>query len=136
MPSRHRPGLVTWLCLGVLIFAGLQITRLAAGLRLPDLPFQVPAWYVPLMGALWGGVALATAGGLFAGSPWAPSAARWSSLAYAAWYWADRLWFGQTDYTRRTWPFALAITILCLTVIFVTLNIQSVKRYYQENTNE
>jgi hypothetical protein len=88
------------------------------------------------MGALWGGIALATAWGLFNGSPWAPSMARWSGLAYALWYWADRLWFGQTDYTRRTWPFALAATFACLAVIFVSLNLQSVKRYYRENTHE
>lgn len=136
MPSKRRPGPVTWLSLGVLIFAGIQITRLAAGLRLPDLPFHVPEWYVPLTAALWAGIALATAGGLFTGSTWAPTSACWSGLAYAVWYWADRLWFGQTDYTRRTWPFALTITILCLTVIFVILNLQSVKRFYRENTHE
>lgn len=136
MTSRRPPPLVTWLSGGVLIFAAVQITRLVAGLRLPDLPYTVPAWYFPVTGWLWMVVALVAAFGLYRGSSWAPALARWGSSGYALWYWVDRLWLGETDYTQRTWPFALGVTVLSLAAIFLILNFQSIKQYYREDLDE
>jgi hypothetical protein len=118
------------------MLAVFHMTRLVAGLRLPDLPYTVPAWYFPFTGGLWAAIALAAAFGLYRGSSWAPILTRWASLGYAVWYWTDRLQVGQTDYTRRTWPFALGVTILSLVAIFLLLNLRSIKHFYREDLDE
>ncbi len=136
MPSKRRPRLVTWLFGGVLIFAAAQITRLAAGLRLPDLPYTIPAWYFPATGGLWALLALLAAAALYRRMSWGPTLTAWISCGYALWYWVDRLWLAHTDYNRSTWPFALCVTVVSLAAVLLILNLQSTKRYYREDLDE
>lgn len=134
MTSPERPKLVTALCLGVLILAMLQLARFFLSLSLPPLPLSVPPIYLTLTGALWGLGALWIAWGLFNGRKWAPQVARWGIAAYTLWYWADRLLLVRTDYSRRTIPASLAITIVLLVASYWILQSPRARRYYREET--
>lgn len=131
MPTR-RPKIVTLATLGVLTLATLHLARFALAMALPDLPLTVPTIYIPLTGALWaiGGAAVAI--GLFSGRRWAPAAARWGGLAYALWFWADRLLLVETDYARRTRPASLALTVLGLAGLWWILHRPKVRNYFRE----
>jgi len=122
------------LSLGVLIFSSYYLARLALGLNLPDIPLSVPQWYLPLTGAVWGGIGLATAYGLFCGYPWSLAVMRWGALAYALWFWADRLLLARSDYLGITWPAALAIMLPTILGIFWLLNRPGVRHFFGESS--
>lgn len=132
MSPDSRPKLVTTITLGVLTLATLHLVRFGVGLTLPDLPLTVPAWYIPFTGALWGAGGLIAAYGLFRGANWAPLVARWGGLAYALWFWADRLLLAQSDYARRSIPASAVLTVLALVALWWILHQQHVRSYYGE----
>lgn len=132
MTSRRRPKLVTALSLGVLILAMLQLARFGLSLSLPPLPLTIPPIYLTLTGAIWGVGGLAAAWALFTGRKWAPGFARWGLLAYAMWYWTDRLLLVRTDYARQTMPASIVMTIVLLVAGIWTLQVPNVKGYYRE----
>ncbi len=132
MPSRDRPKLVTLTSLGVLTLATIHLARFALGLALPELPLTVPPLYIPLTGLLWGVGAALTAGALFFARPWAPEAARWGSLAYTLWFWADRLLLVRSDYGRISRPASLALTLVLLVALWWILRRPDVRTYYRE----
>lgn len=131
--SSKRPLYVTWLSLGVLIFSGWYIARLALGLDLPDIPLSVPHWYMSLTGAVWGAMGLAIAYGLFSGHSWARTLARWGALAFAVWYWTDRLFIARSHYLDISWPPALAITLLTLLGLFWLLSRPAARNFFGES---
>lgn len=132
MTSHRRPKLVTALSLGVLTLAMLQLARFGLSLSLPSLPLSVPPIYLTLTGAIWGSGALVGAWALYTGRSWAPSFARWGFIAYALWYWADRLLLVRSDYARQTIPASIAISVVLLIVGFWVLQVPKVRRYYRE----
>ena len=135
MKSSQRPRYVTWLSLGVLIFSGSYLARLVLGLDLPDIPLNVPHWYLPLTGAVWGGMGIAAAYGLFRGHSWAPALARWGALAFALWYWSDRLFLARSHYLDITWPVALAVTLLMVTLLFWLLSRSAAGHFFGESSS-
>lgn len=136
MPSSRRPRLVTWLGVGVLILSALYLGRLILGLRLPDLPYTAPRWYIALSGGIWGALTLGTGVALLAGRPWASPAARLEAILFAAWYWADRLLFVHTEYARRSWPAAAALTLAGLGFTFWVLTRPHARRYFGRSMDE
>jgi hypothetical protein len=134
LSSEARPKLVTLLSLGVLILATLHWVRFVIGLMLPGLPLTVPIWYIPLTGAIWGTLWLAVAVGLFRRSHWAAPAARWGAVAYAGWYWADRILFVRSDYGLRTRPASLVLTAAGLVAVWWILHRRDVRHYLRENS--
>ena len=134
MRSRRRPRYVTWLSLGVLIFSGCYLARLVLGLDLPDIPLNIPLWYLPLTGAVWGGMGITAAYGLFRGHTWAPALTRWGTLAFELWYWSDRLFLARSHYLDITWPAALAITLLTILTLFWLLSRPAARHFFGESS--
>jgi len=101
------------------------IPRYAASL--PELPMTVSWGYQAAMGAFWGVVLTACAVGLLRFRSWA----RWSTLVavtlYESHVWFNRLQFDASDYARRTRPWDLLFTVLLLVLIWVSLNLPSVR---------
>ena len=104
-------------------------------LTLPDLPLSVPAWYLPLTGAVWGGVALGLGFGLLRGSRQAYRFMFWAAPTYLAWYWADRLLLVRSDFSQRSLPAALLMTALGATLVYLALLRPSVRTYFRERTH-
>jgi len=133
--SRRRPETVTWLAAGVLAFATFYLARLALSLSSLDLPLSVPDWYLPLTGAIWGGVALALGLGLLRGSPLAYRFTFWMAVVYWVWYWADRQLLVKTDFAQRSQPAALVVTIVSLILTVWTLTRPSARAFFEESTD-
>ncbi|MGH2607278.1 MAG: hypothetical protein ACRDG5_11870 [Anaerolineales bacterium] len=130
--GRRRPPFVTWLTVGVLTLAAVYLTRLGASLSAPVLPLTVPPIYLSLTGGLWGGVGLVAAFGLWTGRPWAPAWTRWTAVALAVWFWADRLLWAQSEFARLTRPLAAAMTALILAVVWWGLARPGIRHFFQE----
>jgi hypothetical protein len=101
-------------------------------LRIPDLPLQIPTWYLQLTGAIWGIVGIITSYGIFFGRAWGVRFLKWGSLSFILWYWIDRLALVQSEYGRSSWPAAATLSLLSLLVIYISQKRSEVKAYYQE----
>lgn len=134
-PQRRRPAVVTWLAAGVLTCAAFYLARLLLSLALPDLPLSVPAWYLPLTGAIWGGVALVLGLGLLRGSRRAYRLLFWAVPIYLGWYWADRLLFVRTDFAQRSLPAALLMSAVALAAVALALTRPAVRTFFGETTH-
>lgn len=127
--------IVTLLSLGVLTLAAVFLTRLAAGLRSPSLPKTIPAWYLPLTGAVWGGGGLLLVVGMLTGKRWAPAFTRLGAVAFTVWYWTDRLLLAKSDYAAVTRPADAAICVMAMVVLFWGLNRDGTRDYFGEKSS-
>jgi hypothetical protein len=133
--SHRRPAVVTWLAAGVLTCAAFYLARLVLSLGLPNLPLSVPTWYLPLTGAVWGGVALALGIGLLRGSVRAYRLLFWAVPIYLGWYWADRLLLVRSDFAQRSTPAGLLMSALVVILVCLALLRPSVRTYFRERTH-
>ena len=120
----------------MLTFAAFYLARLLLSLSLPDLPLSVPGWYLPLTGAIWAGVALALGIGLWRGSARAYRLMAWAVPVYLAWYWIDRLLLVRSDFSRRSLPAALVMTVAAVALLIVILTRPSLRAFFEERTHE
>ena len=135
MPSNHRPGLLIVLCFVLLAFSVIHLAGLAASFRLPELSLPFPDWYLLLRNGLWGLGGLIAAGGLFFSRSWALSFTQWAGVAFAIWYWSDRLFLARSDYAKHSWPAAATITLLAGLCILWILKRPSVQDFFREGTS-
>jgi hypothetical protein len=124
---------VTLVAYGVLILGVANLTRLAQALEgwsflasvLPISPL-----YLALTGLGWGVVFLAAAWGLWLGRRWAPRYTQGAALAFAAYYWIDRLFVADAAATASSVPFAAVLTALILLFIFWAFSRPKVKAFF------
>lgn len=135
-PRPPRPLAVTCIAAAGLLLAAFYLVRLVLSLDLPPLPLSVPSWYLPLTGALWGGVGLALSLGLWRGSARAYRLTFWTVPAYLLWYWLDRLVFLRSDFAEASRPAALLVSAAALIVVYGTLTRPSVRSFFRENSDE
>jgi hypothetical protein len=130
-----RPRIVTLLVLAVLTFAASQLLRLGASLVLPPLPLSVPAWYLPLTGAVWAGCGLTAAYGLLTRRVWALGFVGWAGLLYGIWLVADRLLLTRSAYAARTVPATLVIWLAVLALLGWSIRRPAVRSYFEESVS-
>ncbi len=114
----------------------LYLARLILGLRLPDLPYTVPRAYIALSGGAWGAIGCAMTIGLFLGLSWASRFTRLGAVLFAAWYWLDRVLFVHTEYARRSWPAAAALTLVAVGFTFWALSRPHIRTYFGRSPDE
>jgi hypothetical protein len=134
--SPDRPFAVTSLAGLVLIFTGAQILRICAAIGSLEyynqLPLRVPGFYFIVTGVVWGALAFWLALGLWRGDGWAPRAATWGAVAYAAFVWTDRLLLQAPGPQATNWPFAAVATALLLLAVFAIFRMKRVRAYFGE----
>lgn len=131
-----RPLSVTLLALGVLSIAGLNLLRLVDALRLWDFLSKllpIPPLYLALTGLGASGFGLVLAWGLWRAKRWAPSFTRLAALAYAIYYWLDRLVLSNADSRRANQPFAAGATVILLALVFWILSRPKAKAFFGDN---
>lgn len=120
------------------MFTGLQVMRVWAALRswdvLNSLPLQVPPAYFLASGALWATLGGGLLYGLVLRRAWAPRLARWASVGYAAFFWADRLLLQARGPHNSSWMFEAALGSIVLASVFAIMASPDTKAYYDENT--
>jgi hypothetical protein len=116
----------------VLSFGAFYLARLALSLSLPDLPLSVPAWYFPLTGAIWGGMALVLGVGLLRGERWARRFTLWIGPIYWLWYWSDRLLLVHTDFAQRSLPAALVLSTGAVVLLLWGLTRPAARAFFEE----
>ncbi|MFQ5943154.1 MAG: hypothetical protein ACE5JF_06340 [Anaerolineales bacterium] len=130
--SKRRPSHVTWLSLGVITVAVVAFSGLAAWFSLPDLLYAVPPTYLFVRNSLWGVWGSLAAFGAFFGKSWGPRVITWGGSALVIWYWIDRLFLTQSDYSRTNWPLTAIMTVLAIVFVGWVLSRPVVRTYYQE----
>jgi hypothetical protein len=128
-----RPFLVTLLAVLVLTITGIHLVRLIQTLSLWDflssLPRVSPA-YLALTGLFWTLAGLPVIAGLWLGRPWAPKATRLFALAYALYWWLERLLLTQVNGEMVNFPFVVGMTALLLFTVIWTFSRPHVKIYF------
>ncbi len=71
--------------------------------------------------------------GTFFGKAWAPRLILWGGSAIVIWYWVDRLFLAQSDYSRSNWPISAIVTVLVIASVSWVLSRPVVRSYFQEN---
>jgi hypothetical protein len=123
------------LSLLVLVLGLTDLARAALALRynsrLPNLPLTAPLTYLAATAGFWGLVFVVCAVGLARFRRWG----RWGMLAAVVLYevhvWINRLLFDASDYAFQTRPRDLALTLLLLTLVWVPLNLPSIRRIFE-----
>ncbi len=131
-----RPLSVTLLALGVLSIASLNLLRLVDAVRLWDFLSKllpISPLYLALTGLIAGGIGLFLAWGLWKGRGWAPRFTMLASLAYAAYYWLDRLLLSNADSRRSNLPFSVGATLVLLALIFYILSRRRAKAFFGDD---
>jgi hypothetical protein len=134
LPRTHPQKWVIALALLVLALGLANMGRAGVALRynalLPDLPMTVSWTYLAAGGIFWGPVFVACGVGLLRFRAWG----RWGTLAavtlYEAHTWVNHLLFDASDYARQTRPRDLLATLLTLALIWVSLNLPSVRKLF------
>ncbi len=134
----NRPWSVTLLAVGVLMFAGYQLSRvILIGLNLPLLQqLGLAAWLPPLLimaalGQVLGGLAIAR--GLWQGRPWAGRHAHWLIIIMALAHWFNRLVLAENTLVTRNWAFSLALQIAFWILLYGTPILPEAQTYFGAN---
>jgi hypothetical protein len=130
--SNQRPRTITWILIAASIFSLVYFTRMALSFGMQPLSLIVPIWYFSVTGAVWGVLGAAIFGGFVLRRPWAAHVLRWGSIAYALWYWIDKLFLVRAEYPLGSWPFSLVITVCGLAFIFWSLQRPQMRSYLQK----
>ncbi|HEX7974386.1 MAG TPA: hypothetical protein VF498_08260 [Anaerolineales bacterium] len=121
-PAR-TPFFVWLLLLGLLALGIFNALRLYGALRAWSfyqvIDLRPGVWYIALTGGLFAIAFLAALVMLLRGKRRAAAVVRVVALAYALWYWLDRLLFTRSDAGALNWPFAAGVTVILL--VFVLL---------------
>jgi hypothetical protein len=128
-----RPALVTWLSVGVITLAGVQVAGLLGSLQLPDLPYAAPPAYLAVRSGLWAIWGLASAVAALFGRGWAPTLLRAGGAVLAVWYLADRLLLARSDFARQGLPEHAALTLVLLGTGLWILGRPEVRAFFEEN---
>ncbi len=121
----RRPKIVTLLAALVFILGLLQLTRAATlfirrdFLAQYNLPISLP--YAVGSAAVWGGLLVIAAGGLWHLKRWGWRLALGVVTASQAHIWLDRFLFERSDYSRLTLGFWLGATALLLGLTWIGL---------------
>ncbi len=130
----RRPFLVTILVVLVLLFTIVSWFGFFEALQhrqfLQQLPLSVSPLYLLLRGAFWGLVGLALIWGLWFGHSWAWFAGQIVVLAYALFYWLDRLFLMISDALATRLTFEAGLTIGLVIFCFGVLWLPASRRYF------
>ena len=139
----QRPVTVTLLALGVLTIASLNLVRLYLAISqwkfLAELPAASPL-YLVLTALVWNAAGWPLVWGLWKGKSWAPSRCRTFTLAYAVYFWLERLFLFGRPHGSTGLPslaslpgygiFSAVITVLLVAFVFWTLSRKPVKGFF------
>ncbi len=134
-PSKeNRPWGVTVLIGLVLMFTALQVVRFWAALNswelLASLPLQAPPAYILASGAVWAAAGAGLVYGLGWRKAWAPRYAMLGAVAYAVYFWADRLWLQARGPHNSGWAFEAVLGSLLLGSLFAIMASPNTRAYY------
>ncbi len=139
----RRPFSVTLLALGVLTIASLNLVRFVQAVRqwsfLASLPSEPPL-YLVLTALIWIATGVPLVWGLWKGKAWAPARCRAFTVAYAAYFWLERLFLfgrprgGFSLPSLASLPggglFSALATLVLLLFVFWALRRAGAKKYF------
>lgn len=133
MQSRCRPFRVTLLAVGVLTITSLSLLRLVEAVRqwqfLSSLPGVSPI-YLALTGLIWATIGLPLCWGLWRGHTRAAKCAPVYTLAFALYYWFDKIFIANRATSLTNWPVNAVLTIIGLTYTFWALRARISRIYF------
>jgi hypothetical protein len=132
--ARRRPLSVTILAIGVLIFAGINLTRFVVSIQQHEylaslLP--ISPYYLTISGLVWLVIGLILVWGIWSGRRWAVPATLAGALAYSLYYWVDRLLLA-ADKPGYNWLFSAAANLLLLGMVYWALKNRKAKLFFGE----
>jgi hypothetical protein len=130
-PSKTRPILVTWLSVGVLILAAVQLIRFLAVLRIPDLGYVVPTWYLAFRNGVWFVLMVAIGLGLSSGRRRLLNWIKLVTLLLFLWYWMDRLFLVESSIIRDNFALPALFSVVGISLFFWSLSRPKVRDFFE-----
>jgi len=125
---------VTLLAVGVLIITSLHMLRLVEAVRqwqfLTGLPGVSPT-YLAFTGLVWASTGLLLFWGLWRGHARAARFAPGYLLAFALYYWLDRIFIANPAISLANWPVTAVLTIVGLAYMFWALRARASRNYFK-----
>lgn len=135
--SQKRPGIVTGLCVFVLLVSLYHLFRFIQVLInqqiLETLPLKVTPLYLAGDGFVWGVIGLILVWGLWKGYYWAWKAGLILPLCFAVLFWIDLIWLSAPDRLQSRWLINLVLTFLGLSAVFINLALPSSRIFFSRN---
>jgi hypothetical protein len=129
-----RPIRVTLLAVGVLTITSLHLLRLVEAVRqwqfLTGLSGVSPV-YLAFTGLIWASAGLPLFWGLWRGHARAARFAPGYLLAFALYYWLDRIFIANPATSLANWPVTAALTIVGLAYMFWALRARASRNYFK-----
>jgi hypothetical protein len=129
--SIHRPAIVTWLSVIVLIYSAVQFVGAIAWFTLPDISLTVPRGYLLVKNLVWGTSSLAAGAGLLSGQGWALSFTRWAATLASVFYIGDAALLSSSQFALQSRTFTIFLTLVSLIAVLLILSRPSVKDYFR-----
>lgn len=136
MRSDPRPWFVTWLSLGVLIFAIAHLAALIVADGLQQVEISVPPAYLYGKTLVWLAAGLVSAIGLFTGRRWAPNFTKWLAVIYTLWYWVDRATLAASRQALHGWGLSALAMGLIVVLIWWSLSRADILRFFRSTVDE
>ena len=131
MPRPLSVTLVAWLVLSLAVFNLISaISVVQAYTVLVGLELALPPWLLAAASTLWTVVFGALAAGLWRLKQWARLGTMAAVTLYLAQIWAERLFFGRSDYARVSTPFYAGVHLLLLLLVWGVLSRGKVRRAF------
>jgi hypothetical protein len=132
--SQNRPRAITLLAILLFLASIFQFIKFGQALAewsiLSRLPLSVGPIYLAATGLFWGICGSILSWGLWTGKPWAKVACLVISLVYCGFFWFELIWIAEGEFLRSRWLVNLVLTIIALPGIWLILNQESTKRFF------
>ena len=140
MKKQKRPPLVTWLSVAVLILSLANLVAFVGGLMrqslLLSLNLSLPVWWLEGFAAIWAGIWLVLAYGLFRMLPWARLGTMIALPLYGLMNLGQVIFFARGTYERLRLPFVLVSTVLLTGVMLFLLSRMQVRQVAENAIEE
>jgi hypothetical protein len=114
-----RVTVLVWMVLWFTVWNAVRLwTAMAWRARLAEFAPVPGPLYIGLTGAFWLTAGILIVWSFWTAKPWTRTMIAGASLAYTAWYWADRLLLQQP---HTNWPFLAVFNLLALILVFWAL---------------
>jgi hypothetical protein len=135
--QRSRPRIIIFLSIFLILFSFLYVIKVSQILIqwdiLVDLQLAVSPLFLLMDGIVWAISAGFLSCSLWLGKPWIRIVGMIISLTYVFRFWLEAIFFAEPSGLNHRWPFNLVLTLIGLSIFWLTLNHPRCQAFFNRN---